>query len=530
MSDLSSLWNGVSSCRMAALLSALVLVSVTQAAPAKHQTRVAKQPADPQAERQKVVLVANPGMTPDAANTRIFHLEKAWALAEAKGLLKTPEWQESRQEGRLAILGKAYLDTRPGHPGMTEEQVRASFLAQGEQRHVSHLLCKTQEEAEAALKRVQAGEPFEKVAAEVSTDPSAVKNRGDMGWIRQNQVITAFGEPVFGAAVGALVGPLKSEFGWHVAKVWEARRKTAEDFTAERDALLKEVARAQLTMKRDAALGALRDRYPLTPDLNVLGGDRTTEILPGDEKKVAGRVAGTSLSLRALKRHLVEILKTMGQSHALGAATKARFMEGLADDVRLAAAARKQGLDRRPEIQATLWVDERNRAYQAYAEAFLSATKVPEADLERHHQAYPERFRGVGALRLQVLVADSKDRVDEALNQVRMGMAWRVAAAQFGSAEATGNPEPGWVEVAALKAMVPPTLMQPLLQGPLEQPVGPMLGPDGFMIFNALERRPGPVMPFNECRDAVRADYLREQGSALVEQALDQAATTKPKP
>ncbi len=111
--------------------------------------------------------------------------------------------------------------------------------------------------------------------------------------------------------------------------------------------------------------------------------------------------------------------------------------------------------------------------------------------------------------------------MEAALNQVRMGLPWREAVARFANAEATGNPEPGWLEVASLKALVPPTLMQPLLTGPLGQPVGPMLGPDGYMIFNALERRPGPVLPLAECRDAVRADYLKVHGAAMVERDLD---------
>lgn len=517
MHEVFSLRNGFSAGRTAALLGLILLVPSALAAPAKRPARA----VGPVADRQKAILAANPGLAPEVAQARIARLEQAWARAWAKGLLKTPEWQESRQEGRQGVLGKAYLDTRPGHPGMTEEQAQTSFLAQGEERRVSHVLCKTPEDADAALKRIQGGEPFEKVAVEVSTDPSAAKNRGDLGWIRQNQMVAAFGDPVFAAPVGKLVGPVKSEFGWHLAKSWEARRKTAADFAAERDGLMKTAAATQVKMKRDAALETLRPRYPLVPDMDVLGADRTTETLPGDDKKVAGRVAGTTISLRALKRHLVDVLKTMGQSHSLGAATKASFMEELADQVRLATAARRQGLDRRPGVQAALWLDERERAYARYSEVYLAEVKVPEADLERHHQAFPDRFRQVGALRLQVLVADSQGQVDEALNQVRLGLAWREAAAKYGSTEATGNPEPGWVEATSLKAMVPPSLMQPLLAGPLDQPVGPMLGPDGYMIFNVLERRPGPVLPLAECLDAVRADYLKAHGQAMVDRSLE---------
>jgi hypothetical protein len=221
-----------------------------------------------------------------------------------------------------------------------------------------------------------------------------------------------------------------------------------------------------------------------------------------------------------MKQHLVAVLKTMGQSHTLGAGTKARFMEGLADEIRLETAARKQGLDRRPAVQAALWVDERERAYAAYTQAFCAEAQVAEAELVKHHAAFPDRFRRVGALRLQVLVAESQVRVEEALGKIQMGLPWLAAVAEYANAEATGNPEPGWVEVADLQKMVPPTLMLPLLAGTLGQPVGPMLGPDGFMLFSALERRPGPVMKLEDCRDAVREDYLKVHGQALTDQSL----------
>lgn len=473
-------------------------------------------------ERRLAALQAtHPGLSPEAARQRALRLERAWQLAQASGLLAGAEWRESQQEGRRAILAKAYVDAQPGHPGGTEQQLYAAYMAQGEQRRVSHVLCSTKEQAEAALHRLQGGEPFDRVALDLSRDPSAAVNRGDLGWIRKKDMVAAFGEPVFAAPVGTLLGPLKSEFGWHVAKVIESRSPTVEAFAAERPALLKQAAAAESARKREAALGPLRKRHPLTPDLSVLSVDRTTEPLPGDEARIAGRVAGVTITLKSLKVHLAEVLQTMGQSHSLGADTKARFMEGLADQIRLAAAAQKLGFDRQPKVAAALWLDERERAYARHAGGYLAALNVPEEDLRQHHQLHQERFRAVGALRLQVLVADAKDRVDDALDQIRVGLPWREAVARYGNAEATGDPEPGWVEVDSLRSLVPPTLMQPLLQGQLGQVVGPMLGPDGYMLFKVLERRPGPVLTYEACLDAIRADYLREQGQTLVDQDLD---------
>lgn len=477
--------------------------------------------------RLAALLATNPGLSPEAARQRVLRLERAWQLAQASGLLAGAEWRESQQEGRRAILAKAYVDTRPGHPGGHEQQLYAAYMAQGEQRRVSHVLSTTKEQAEAALQRIQAGEPFERVAKDLSRDPSAAVNQGDLGWIRKKDMVAAFGEPVFAARVGALVGPLQSEFGWHVAKVIECRHPTAEAFAAERPALLKQATDAEFARKREAALGPLRVQHPLTPDLRVLGADRTTEPVPGDEARIAGRVAGANITLKALKGHLAEVLQTMGQSHSLGADTKTRFMEGLADQIRLAFAAQKLGIDRQPKVAAALWLNERERAYGRHSEAYLAALKVPEEDLRQHHQVHQERFRAVGALRLQVLVADAKDRVDDALDQIRVGLPWRDAVARYGNAEATGDPEPGWVEVTSLRSLVPPTLMQPLLQGQLGQVVGPMLGPDGYMLFKVLERRPGPALAYEACLDAVRADYLREQGRTLVDQELDRRSAIR---
>lgn len=485
-------------------------------------SKAVKPPVDPTAaEKREALLAAHPRLPPEAAEAEVRRLETAWIHAQSQGLLKATGWSQQVEEGRRAILVKAYLDSLPGHPGLTEAQIKATFLAQPEQRRVSHVLCRTVGEAEEVLRQLGTGESFEKVAAEASKDPSAAVNRGDLGWIRKDQMVKAFGEPVFNAPVGSLVGPLQSEFGWHVAKVWEARRPQESDFPAQREALLREAASAQASMKRESVLGDLRKRFPLKADMAVLGGDRTTEAIPGDERKVAGRVAGGTISLKTLKQHLAEVLKTMGQSHSLGAATKARFMEGLADEIRLAAAAQKQGFDRRPAVKSALWLDQRERARKCFSEAYLAALQVPDAALQAHHAAYGDRFLQVGAVRLQVLVADSQSRVEEALNAVRAGLPWQEAVVRFANAEATGNPEPGWVAVADLQKLVPPSLMQPLLGGALRQAVGPMLGPDGFMLFSVLERKPGPLMPLAECREAVRVDYLKVCGKALVDQELD---------
>lgn len=84
-----------------------------------------------------------------------------------------------------------------------------------------HILVETEEEAQAVIARLEAGEDFAEVAQEVSTDPSAAQNSGDLGEFTRGQMVPEFTEAVFGAEEGEIVGPVQTDFGFHVIEVLE---------------------------------------------------------------------------------------------------------------------------------------------------------------------------------------------------------------------------------------------------------------------------------------------------------------------
>jgi hypothetical protein len=86
--------------------------------------------------------------------------------------------------------------------------------------HAAHLLVATEEEALDALARIEAGEAFELVAAEVSIDPSAPQG-GDLGWFGPGVVIESFEKVAFSLPVGEISDPVQTEFGWHIIKVYD---------------------------------------------------------------------------------------------------------------------------------------------------------------------------------------------------------------------------------------------------------------------------------------------------------------------
>ena len=92
--------------------------------------------------------------------------------------------------------------------------------------HASHILVDSEDKAKALLADIEGGKPFAEVAKANSSDGSAA-NGGDLGWFGKGAMVKPFEDAVFAAPVGKVVGPVKTDFGWHLILVTETRNKAA---------------------------------------------------------------------------------------------------------------------------------------------------------------------------------------------------------------------------------------------------------------------------------------------------------------
>ena len=90
---------------------------------------------------------------------------------------------------------------------------------------VQHILVSDEKTALEMMKQAKvAGADFQLLAEKNSKDPSAKNNRGDVGVItRDAPFVAAFKDAAFGANVGEIVGPVKTQFGYHIIKVIDKR-------------------------------------------------------------------------------------------------------------------------------------------------------------------------------------------------------------------------------------------------------------------------------------------------------------------
>ncbi len=84
--------------------------------------------------------------------------------------------------------------------------------------NASHILVKTKEEAELCLGLIKAGRSFEELASEKSLCPSK-KRGGNLGWFTRGKMVREFEQACFSAKKGQIIGPVKTQFGYHVIKI-----------------------------------------------------------------------------------------------------------------------------------------------------------------------------------------------------------------------------------------------------------------------------------------------------------------------
>ena len=68
---------------------------------------------------------------------------------------------------------------------------------------------------------IQEVEDFGDVSAEVSEEPAAKKNRGELGWIQPFRYVYVFEDAVYNTPIGGVTEVFRSPYGFHIAKVLE---------------------------------------------------------------------------------------------------------------------------------------------------------------------------------------------------------------------------------------------------------------------------------------------------------------------
>ena len=127
------------------------------------------------------------------------------------------------------------------------EESKSRYL-QDEQRQARHILilfdgdeAAAESTADDLMTRLQAGESFEELAREYSKDGGTSSQGGDLGSLTRSQLSDELGRAIFSMAEGALEGPVKSEYGYHIVRLERVFEQGSLPLDEVRSELLREL-------------------------------------------------------------------------------------------------------------------------------------------------------------------------------------------------------------------------------------------------------------------------------------------------
>lgn len=143
--------------------------------------------------------------------------------------------------------------------------------------------------ADEILKNLKSGQDFNETAFNLSDDPSAKQNKGQLGWFNKGRMVKEFEDAVFNAKVGDIVGPVKTQFGYHIIKLKGRSKKEFKAAEIKKTVNVSEITRNALRsrardfwtdldagMKFDSVANIYKLQVSQTPEITKSSG-----MIPG---------------------------------------------------------------------------------------------------------------------------------------------------------------------------------------------------------------------------------------------------------
>jgi foldase protein PrsA len=141
--------------------------------------------------------------------------------------------------------------SKEGGKSVTTAQIEKYYkenkqrFGQPEKRDLKIILTKTQAQAEAAKKEIEAGKSFAATAKSVSIDPASKSNGGVLVGVVKGQEQKALDSAVFAAKPNVLTGPIKTPFGYYIFEVTAVHAPSAQSLAQVKSTIKQQLAAQQ---------------------------------------------------------------------------------------------------------------------------------------------------------------------------------------------------------------------------------------------------------------------------------------------
>jgi len=182
-------------------------------------------------------------------------------VGESKKVQDSADFKSRHAYARNKLLMELQLNAE-AKASVTDQALKAVYneaikqMADDFEVRARHILVPTEAEAKAILAELNKGTDFAELARQKSKDPGAAAQGGDLGYFTKEQMVPEFANVAFTLEKGKISDPVKTQYGWHIIKIEDKRRKPTPEFAQVKDQLESYVVRksqAELITKLRAA-------------------------------------------------------------------------------------------------------------------------------------------------------------------------------------------------------------------------------------------------------------------------------------
>jgi len=171
------------------------------------------------------------------------------------------------EKAKQDILAQMVLRNIMKEVNVTEEEAKAYYEAnkhnyqKGATVSAKHILTDSEEKCKEILAFIQNGEKtFEDAAKEFSSCPSSQRG-GDLGQFGKGQMVKEFEDAAFAANIGEVVGPVKTQFGYHLIKVEKKNEACEVPFEEVKVKVMNEVAQKKREQVYSEKMTKLKEKF-----------------------------------------------------------------------------------------------------------------------------------------------------------------------------------------------------------------------------------------------------------------------------
>jgi peptidyl-prolyl cis-trans isomerase C len=163
--------------------------------------------------------------------------------AETAKITATPEFEQQMGYLKRRVLRELYFEkTLKGTVSLDEaKKIYADKIAQmkpEEEIQARHILVDSEDKAKELRAKIVAGGDFAQLAKENSTDTGSKDQGGVLGYFGHGQMVPEFEAAAFRLEKGEISEPVHTNYGWHIIKIDDRRKKEPPAFDTVKDTII----------------------------------------------------------------------------------------------------------------------------------------------------------------------------------------------------------------------------------------------------------------------------------------------------